>query len=451
MGKKLTLSEFIKKAKEVHGDKYDYSKVNYIDNKTKVCIICPEHGEFLITPNNHLRGHGCPKCGHISGQRKQTKTKKEFIKESNIIFNGKYAYDKFEYIKSSIKGVVICPEHGEFLITPNNHLRGHGCPKCAGCNKSNNDTFVTMAKEIHGDKYDYSKVEYVNNRTKVCIICPEHGEFWQKPILHITQKCGCPKCGGRCKLTTEEFIKRAKEIHGDKYDYSKVLYINNATPVNIICNEHGDFWKIPSGHLQGQGCPKCGYKNGGIKNALDYDIWKSRCEKIHNKRYSYDKTNYTHLMKTVNIICPVHGEFLQVANDHMHGSGCPFCNRMGGKEELKLYDKINDNFETVVKQKHFKWLGRKSFDIFIEKYNIAIEYQGVQHFEETSFFDQETVNKQIENDIKKLEESKKHNILLLYYVPKKYYKWNNMYSVNTYTRYDRIIKRIKKEIAKKNG
>ena len=119
--------------------------------------------------------------------------KENFIKKASERHKYKYDYSKVEYINVHTKVCIICPEHGEFLITPNNHLRGHGCPKCAGCNKSNNDTFVTMAKEIHGDKYDYSKVEYVNYETKVCIICPEHGEFWQTPHGHLNGQ-GCPYC-----------------------------------------------------------------------------------------------------------------------------------------------------------------------------------------------------------------------------------------------------------------
>ena len=137
MPKKKTREEFIKETTEKHGDKYDYSKVDYVNNYTKICIICPEHGEFLQTPSNHLSGQGCPKC-------KADKTRERLI------------------------------------------LSKEG--------------FIKKARLVHGNKYDYSKVEYVNNRTKVCIICPEHGEFWQTPNHHLSG-CGCPKCGieNHCK------------------------------------------------------------------------------------------------------------------------------------------------------------------------------------------------------------------------------------------------------------
>ena len=117
--------------------------------------------------------------------------------------------------------------------------------------------FIEKAKQIHGDKYDYSKVEYVNYKTKVCIICPKHGEFWQNPHHHLSRKQGCHLCNGGVNLNTEEFIDKAKKIHGDKYDYSKVKYIDNRTKVCIICPEHGEFWQTPNCHLNGQGCPKC--------------------------------------------------------------------------------------------------------------------------------------------------------------------------------------------------
>ena len=118
------------------------------------------------------------------------------------------------------------------------------------------EEFILKSIAVHGDKYDYSKVEYINNRTKVCIICPIHGEFWQTPINHINNKNGCPKCGNNM-ISVEEFIKRARKIHGDKYDYSKVNYINSNTPVCIICPKHGEFWQSPATHLDYSGCPKC--------------------------------------------------------------------------------------------------------------------------------------------------------------------------------------------------
>ena len=122
--------------------------------------------------------------------------------------------------------------------------------------KLTTEDFIKKAKEVHGDKYDYSKVVYKGNRTLVTIVCPIHGEFQQKPSNHLSGN-GCPDCSGNKRLTTEDFIKKAREVHGDKYDYSKVKYVNTSTKVCIVCPEHGEFQQTPNDHLGGKGCPNC--------------------------------------------------------------------------------------------------------------------------------------------------------------------------------------------------
>ena len=254
--KKLTIEEFIGKANKVHNGKYDYSKVEYKNSQTKVCIICDKHGEFWQTPAMHLYGNGCPKCKGEKNGNKSRKTINEFLKEAKRIHGDKYDYSKVEYMNTHSKICITCPEHGEFWQTPNRHLAGDGCPKCSGRNRTTEE-FIKIAQKIHGDKYDYSKVEYKTVGKKVCITCPEHGEFWQTPHSHL-QGNNCPKCAHQSyKHTKESFVKEAQKIHGDKYDYSKVEYVNNHTNVRIICPEHGEFWQTPNSHLCGRGCPKC--------------------------------------------------------------------------------------------------------------------------------------------------------------------------------------------------
>lgn len=184
---------FIKKAKNKHGDKYDYSKVDYINNTTKVCIICPEHGEFWQRPHDHLKGQGCYKCGKNRMADSSRLTKEIFIERSNKIHNNVYDYSLVNYINNSTPVCIICPEHGEFWQMPNGHMGGQNCPKCSKVYKPTTEEWINKAIEIHKNKYDYSKVEYKNARTKVCIICPEHGEFWQVPYSHLSGR-GCPSC-----------------------------------------------------------------------------------------------------------------------------------------------------------------------------------------------------------------------------------------------------------------
>lgn len=211
--KKLTTEEFIERARKVHGNKYDYSKVNYVNAKTKVCIICPIHGEFWQTPDLHLQGHGCSLC---SGKIQLSEN--EFIRRANLVHNNKYDYSKVNYINYHTKICIICPIHGEFWQEPANHLCGKGCRKCSRNSYNyNTDEWILLAKQVHGNKYDYSKVSYKNSSTKVCIICPKHGEFLQEPNNHLIGQ-GCPKCK-ESKL--EYNTRKILEDNKIEYEYQK--------------------------------------------------------------------------------------------------------------------------------------------------------------------------------------------------------------------------------------
>jgi hypothetical protein len=244
----ITTNIFIERAKKAHGDKYNYSKVEYKNSQAKIIIICPEHGEFEQQARTHTDGSGCPKCIKRSAE--------EFINEAERRHNYKYDYSKIVYKNIICKIIIICPIHGEFQQTPYNHLH-YGCAKCAGNAKCGVDGFVEKARKIHSNKYDYSKTNYTNAHTKVIIICPEHGEFKQKPNKHLSGGHGCPKCHDHAALTTVEFIERAKEVHGDKFDYSKVEYKNGKTKVIITCKKcNFEFKQKPADHLY-YNCPQC--------------------------------------------------------------------------------------------------------------------------------------------------------------------------------------------------
>ena len=215
--KTSTKEEFIQKAREAHGDKYDYTKVNYVNNSTKVCIICPEHGEFEQTPNNHLNGHGCPICRNEATGERYRLSKEEFIKKAIEKHGDKYDYNKVEYKNNSTKVCIICKDHGEFWQVPYSHLNGNGCPKCSNCYVPITEEWIASANEVHKGKYDYSKVEYANCETKVCIICPEHGEFEQRPHNHLIGN-GCPKCN---LSHLERDVMNYLDDMGITYDYQK--------------------------------------------------------------------------------------------------------------------------------------------------------------------------------------------------------------------------------------
>lgn len=188
-------------------------------------------------------------------------TQEEFIRRANEIHNGRYDYSKVQYVNGTTPVIIICPEHGEFVQKPSSHLGGHGCRKCydeslIGKNKYNRESFIEKARSVHGDKYDYSSVEFVNTYTPVAILCPIHGKFYQKPHDHFMY--GCRLCGGRAKMDNESFIKAAKHTHGERYDYSTVDYVSSIKKVKIVCPKHGVFLQTPRSHIHGDGCPKCG-------------------------------------------------------------------------------------------------------------------------------------------------------------------------------------------------
>jgi len=288
-------SEFINKSNNVHNNKYDYSMVDYIKNNIKVKIICPEHGLFEQTPNNHLRNKGCPKC---SRNKRRLNGEKIFINKSKIIHKNKYDYSLVYYKTCEIKVKIICPEHGIFYQDPSSHLKGYGCSKCSGTNNKTTEEFIESSKLVHGEKYDYSLVNYINSTTKVIIICKIHGKFYQTPPNHLCFHNGCPMCNSSKKMNTNEFIEKSKLIHDNKYDYSLVEYKKAKIKIKIICAEHGIFEQTPSGHLSGRGCPKCGIKiskgEKEIANILDdndinyikeYEF--NDCKYIKNLRFDF--------------------------------------------------------------------------------------------------------------------------------------------------------------------
>jgi len=201
-------------------------------------------------------------------------------------------------------------------------------------------SFINKARKYHEDKYTYDKVKYINSKIKVTITCPMHGDFEQTPSNHL--KFGCAKCAGNVKLTTKDFIVNSIKVHNDKYDYSKVIYKNAKTKVEIICNKHGSFWQTPNDHTgkNATGCPKCS------GNIADLSTFKMKASKIHNNYYDYSKSVYTTAKNDIVIVCPTHGEFQQSPNNHLSGNGCTACAFTGfneNKPAILYYLRIEHN------------------------------------------------------------------------------------------------------------
>ena len=206
MIKKLNKSNkesFISKAKNVHNDKYNYDKVNYINNKTKIIIICQEHGDFIQRPDNHLNGQNCPLCMSCN-----TMT---FVKKSKIIHDNVYNYDKVNYINNSTKVIITCYKHGDFEQQPNSHLIGSGCPSCFGTKLSNTKEFIENSNRIHNNKYQYNKSKYISSKSKITITCSKHGDFEQRVKDHL-RGSGCKKCKNSLGENKLERILRENNI-----------------------------------------------------------------------------------------------------------------------------------------------------------------------------------------------------------------------------------------------
>lgn len=312
--KKMYNSEFILRARSVHGDRYDYSQVKYVNSRTKINIICKKHGMFEQTPSNHFAGQNCP----------------------------------------------ICMKKG----------------------KSNNERFIVVAKNVHDDKYDYSLVNYINNKSKIKIICKEHGIFEQRPTRHLSGG-GCLICNGGVGITQEEFIRRAKEKHNYIYEYLLVNYINSLTKIKIICKKHGVFEQKPNNHLLGQGCSKCAKENKFL-TTLEF-IKKAKC--IHGNKYNYSLVDYKHNNIKIKIICSAHGVFEQKPCVHLNGRGCSQC-KTKSTGELFISDWLCQNNISYETQKSFincRNILPLRYDFYLPKEELLIEYDGEPHFKEIKY------------------------------------------------------------------
>ena len=251
-----SIEEVMCRIKEVHGELYDYSKFLYKGMNVKSTIICRDHGEFKQVPSSHIRQKaGCPECSRLNSRL----TQEEALKVVKDVHGDKYDYSNYVYNGSMEKINVICPTHGVFETTHNRFSRGSGCQFCARQAMAlSQEESIRRAKEIHGDRYDYSQWDYKTFQTSVKIICRDHGVFETTPAIHFGGSL-CPKCVIRKEreFSTEQAMSSYKKTHGNRYDYSQVKYKNQEEEIIVICKSHGPFSIRPSYHKQGKGCSKC--------------------------------------------------------------------------------------------------------------------------------------------------------------------------------------------------
>lgn len=332
-GLKYTTEEYVKICKENHPNcDYDYSKTEYTGSLNDVCVICQKHGEFYQPAYRHLKGAGCPTCAHEKDAKNKT---------------------------------------------------------------SNTDEWKAKALLVWGGRYNYDKSVYVNDDTKICITCDKHGDWWQRPSSHLAGY-GCPKCKHdtiREKKSIrygKQFLEKAKKIHGDKYGYEYVEYINEVTPVKIVCNKHGIFEQQPCVHLSGCGCPQCKFEQISERSSLTQDEFVKRANEVHNFKYCYDKSVYKGYGEPVEIYCPNHGYYWQIAGIHMKGCGCPKCAGSHGEREIsKFLDKHSIPYEVqYVIQNESLFSKRDKFyvDFKLKDHDVFIEFNGQHHYESVKHF-----------------------------------------------------------------
>ena len=358
----MTKEEFIKKAIEKHGDVYDYSLVEYKNNKTPVTIMCKKCGTvFNPRPDNFLHGTGCPKCGREKANKCISDTKEDFIRK---------------------------------------------------------------AIEKHGNKYDYSLVEYIKSNIKVKIKCNKcGGVFEQTPAMHLSGN-GCSICNPPHKrLTHEEFIERLSKTHPNLEVLSE--YNGKDRKITVRCKIHNHTYETtPHRLVQGMNCKYCYDDRRGetIKNSIDKI--KNEIYKVHGDKYQYPylENEYVTSKSKITIICPIHGEFKQSYNKHVNREqGCPICSE--SHYENYISKLLNNEAIKFEREKTFNWLGLQSLDFYLPVYNIGIEVQGEFHFK--SFIIKNTLidyRKQVRRDEKKKRLCDEHGVKLIYIIPSKLMK-----------------------------
>jgi very-short-patch-repair endonuclease len=366
---KMNKEAFIIKSVRKWGAKYDYSLVEYKDCKTKVKIIHNETGKIYEQK---------PESHLRSAPEYLTKrlTKDEFIAKSNKKHNNKYRYTKSEYTLHKDKVIVTCPIHGDFKQVANSHLMGMGCKKCGDENRNRifkpkytTEDFIKIARQVWQNKYDYSLVEYKNAKTKIKIIY-DGIVYEQYPSGHL-------KYPPERFLNQEIFLIKAKRKWGEKYDYSLVEFKTTHHPIKIIY-QGIIYEQLPNNHLNY--APE-------RRNVRTLETFIQDSKVIHNNKYSYDKTEYLTDRHAVIITCPFHGDFKQRPGVHLRGSGCKRCSESFGEKKIaKVLEDMGVEFNREHMFKDLKVISYLKFDFFLPSLRTCIEFDGIQHYEPLEFF-----------------------------------------------------------------
>lgn len=373
-------------------------------------------------------------------------TQQEFIRRAIFVHGNKFNYSKVIYISAHNKIIIGCHIHGDFLQTPNHHVLGDGCLKCADEKRakdktSNIEEFIEKARLVHGDKYDYTNSNYGNNRVKLVIKCSKHDYFLQIPKDHL-RGAGCPECGNeqignKLRSNREIFIEKSNKVHMFMYGYDKVVYISSKDNVNILCKKHGYFLQTPTCHLNGSGCPECSYEKNGNRCRSNTDEFIEKAKLIHGDKYGYSQVYYKTAIDKIIITCYKHGVFKQTPNGHLCGKGCPSCNSSKGEIAIRdILQKHNIAFqqEYMIPESNTRF----EYDFYLSDYNLLIEFHGGQHYFPIEYFGGEKAFILTRrNDSLKLDLAKMAGIRIVYFN----YKHIRMLNKEQFENF--VIRRIK--------
>ena len=295
-----------------------------------------------------------------------------------------YSETVFMGMRQPVK--VRCPKHGIFEQGAWTHLNRNGCPKCgkdklAGLYRFTLGEFIVKAKAAHssGTAYDYSKVVYENNRSRVEIICPKHGSFSQTAARHLAG-ADCPQCTRNKKYSAAEFFTEACRRHNNRYDYAESVFVSGNSELSILCKQHGlKFQQKAFLHLYGKhGCMECAREGRSTLHKIACGVLIDRASEVHDGKYSYPPEFTAGTADKIEVTCPKHGPFdVQIGNHIYQKSGCPSCANQISRAEDELYEFIQSLGLEVIRRDRVI-IKPKELDLVVPSLKLGVEYNGMR-------------------------------------------------------------------------
>lgn len=384
----MAFDEFVAKAREARGDRFEYRQEGWAGIKGKVLIVCPNHGEFRAAAHMHLRGVECPKCSRPGAGM----TFDEMVVKAIRKYGERYSYVDEQWVGMAGNVVYDCPDHGRIVQKAFDHLNKGGCRQCgrrkgALARISSLENFIEKARRTHGERYLYLHPMPDMADEPIVVTCPDHGEFRIIRNRHINGGL-CPGCKVHKRRGQDEFVADAISVHRDAFTYEKAEFAGMTTRVVVTCRVHGDFSIIPASLiLRGSGCSRCA---GLHKKTTDEFVEMAR--ERYGDRYDYSKVEYTGALKPVIIICREHGEFLQKPNHHFQNTiGCPKCTYSVSKPETDWLDSLG--VDQSLRQARIRLSGRsRSVDAYDPVTNTVYEFWGSWWHGDPAIFPQDGMN-----------------------------------------------------------